>query len=195
MVGRTLQLRRHEAVEQYIILRLRAEDIKRLDYLLKELRSGHISLPDGAPFSHADLADTVRTAFFGWFATLTDRHGHAVYAFNPLLTLFPQRRSQIIKVQVELEACTPALQQFRNNVAFHARSSLSAHFKARQALRHEDTYLDLVSAIQDFISLMSILAKEELESIPELLEELKKLRIDKHPAFRNVPAPMQDSQQ
>jgi hypothetical protein len=49
---------------------------------------------------------------------------------------------------------TEELQQFRNNVAFHARSKISAQISARMNFIDEDTYLDLVSAIHDFQNLM-----------------------------------------
>lgn len=76
-------------------------------------------------FTYADLKDTARTAFFGWFATLTDKDRRALYAFDPLFVLFPERLTQIMKVQSECEAAHPVLQQFRNNVAFHGRTELS----------------------------------------------------------------------
>jgi hypothetical protein len=96
----------------------------------------------------------VRTSFLGWFATLTDRDGRAIYAFDCLFTLFPERKAQIIKAQLSLEAVHEKLQQFRNNVAFHARAKVADQITARMNLRDEDTYLDLVSAIHDFQNLM-----------------------------------------
>ena len=156
-MGATKTLTRAEAIEEYVVLRLRAEEINRLDYLLKALKSERIALPGDSPFSTADLADTVRTCFMGWFATLTDRDNRAVYAFNCLLSLFPDQKPRIVKVQQSLEACHDQLQQFRNNVAFHARSNIAFHIQARKALQHEDTFLDLTSAIGDFKALMEVL--------------------------------------
>ncbi len=80
--GQRTQLSREEAIEQYILLRLRFEDIKRLGFLVENLHARAIHLPSGSPFTHADLKDTARTAFFGLFATLTDKDGKAVYAFD-----------------------------------------------------------------------------------------------------------------
>jgi len=48
-------------------------------------------------------------------ATLTDKDGRAVYMFDCLLALFPERRMEIIKGQLSLEAVHQSLQQFRNN--------------------------------------------------------------------------------
>jgi hypothetical protein len=184
--GQKTSMSREEAVESYILLRLRAEDIKRLGYLVEGLHERAIVLPEGAPFSYSDLKDTVRTAFFGWFAGLTDKDDRAVYAFDPLLVLFPDKRAQIIKVQLECEACHGVLQQFRNNVAFHSRSKLAAHVKARRALIEEDTFLDLESARKDFQRLMTDLVSEELSAIPELPEVLTELGVSHHPAFANL---------
>jgi hypothetical protein len=180
--GQKARMSRAEAIESYILLRLRAEEIKRLSFLVEGLYQRTIGLPDGAPFSHSDLKDTVRTAFFGWLAVLTDKDDKAVYAFDPLLVLFPNKRGRMIKVQLECEACHGVLQQFRNNVAFHTRSKLAAHVKARRALIEEDTFLDLESARMDFQRLIS----EELGTIPELPKILTELGLARHPAFANI---------
>jgi hypothetical protein len=182
-IGARKQLKRSEAVEQFIILRLRTEDINRLDYLVNALYGERITLPGDSPFSTQELKDTVRTAFLGWFATLTDRDSRAVYAFDCLFSLFPKRKSQIVRAQCSLEACHETLQQFRSNVAFHSRSKISAQIKARLNLRNEDTYLDLVSAIHDFQSLMQMLKAEELDAIPELPKVLRQMNVNRHPAF------------
>jgi hypothetical protein len=184
--GQRTQLSREEAIEHYILLRLRFEDIKRMGFLVEKLHTRAIQLPSGSPFTHADLKDTVRTGFFGLFATLTDRDGKAVYAFDPLFVLFPDDRYQIGLVQVECEACHGVLHQFRNNVAFHGRAQVAAQIKARQALRGEDTFLDLESARQDFHRLMAALIVEELNAIPELPAKLAGFGVSHHPAFANV---------
>lgn len=173
-------------MEHYILLRLRVEDIKRLAYLVENLYEKSIQLPKDAPFATADLKDTARTAFFGWFATLTDRDDRAVYAFDPLLVLFPNKRARVINVQAACEACHAVLQRFRNNVAFHSRSSLTAQIEARKALRNEDTFLDLESARKGFLRLMDELVSEELSAIPELPRALEELGVSQHPAFANV---------
>ena len=187
-MGAKKTLSRPEAIEQYVILRMRVDELKRLDYLLKALKYKHIALPADSPFTSGDLADTVRTCFFGWLATLTDRDGRAIYAFDCLFTLFPHRKGEIIKPQVSLEACHDALQQFRNNVAFHSRSAIEAHIQARMRLRDGDVYLDLISAISDFLHLMERLTGEELEAIPELPGVLEQMHVNHLPAFKQVSA-------
>lgn len=185
--GQKTRMSRQEAIEHYILLRLRAEDIKRLSFLVEGLYEGTILLPNDAPFDRAGLKDTLRTVFFGWLATLTDKDNRVVYAFDPLLVLFPDKRPQIVKVQLECEACHGALQQFRNNVAFHSRSSLAAQIKARRALvEPEDTFLDLESARQDFQRLMTELISEELRAIPELPKTLNEVGVHHHPAFSDI---------
>jgi hypothetical protein len=64
-IGARKVLDRAEAIEQYAILRLRTEDINRLDYLVNALYDGRITPPVGSPFSAKDLKDTVRTCFMG----------------------------------------------------------------------------------------------------------------------------------
>ena len=177
---------REQAIECYILVRLRAEEIKRLSFLVEGLHKGTIQLERDAPFTPRDLKDVVRTAFFGWFATLTDRDDRAVYAFDPLLVLFPGKRQQIINVQSGCEACHSVLQQFRNNVAFHIRGESAAYFKAHRDLREKDTFPKLESARTDFQCLMAKLISEELSAIPELPEVLTKLGVSHHPAFANL---------
>ncbi len=184
--GQRTPMSREEAIERYILLRLRVEDIKRLSFLVEGLYAKQIQLPSNSPFTHADLKDTVRTAFFGWLATLTDKDGRALYAFDPLFVLFPEKRPQISLVQLECEACHAVLQQFRSNVAFHSRAELAAHIKARQDLVEKDTFLDLESARVDFQRLMTDLVAEELSAIPELPGKLAEFRVSHHPAFANV---------
>jgi hypothetical protein len=184
--GQRTQISREEAVERYILLRLRFEEIKRLGFLVEGLHARTIQLPSTSPFTHDDLKDTARTAFFGWFATLTDRDERAVYAFDPLFVLFPDKRTQISLVQLECEACHGVLQQFRSNVAFHSRAQVPAQIKARQALRGEDTFLDLQSARIDFQRLMTDLISEELSAIPELPGKLVEFGVSHLPAFANV---------
>jgi hypothetical protein len=182
-IGARATLSRSEAIEQYIILRLRTEDFNRLDFLVRGFYEKSISLPESSPFSTQDLKDTARTAALGWFATLMDRDDRAVYAFDCLFALFPERVGEIIRAQSSLEAIYEKLQQFRNTVAFHARSSLSAHIAARRNFVNEDTYLDLTSAISDFQSLMKMLRAEELTAIPELPQTLEQSLVSHHPAF------------
>lgn len=186
--GQRTTMSREEAIERYILLRLRFEDIRRLGFLVEGLHARTIQLPSGSPFTHFDLKDTARTAFFGWFATLTDKDGKAVYAFDPLFVLFPDKRYQIGLVQMECEACHGVLHRFRGNVAFHSRAEVAAQIKARQALIQEDTFLDLESARQDCHRLMTVLIADELKAIPELPEELAKFGVSHHPAFANVSA-------
>jgi hypothetical protein len=186
-MGARKSLPRAEAIEQYVILRLRTEDINRLDFLLNALYDKRMTPPPDSPFSAQDLKDTVRTSFLGWFATLTDQDRRAIYAFDCLFALFPERKAQIIKAQLSLEAVHEKLQQFRNNVAFHARANVAAQISARMNLRDEDTYLDLVSAIHDFQNLMRILIAEEPAAIPELPQVLVQLRVNLHPAFAAPP--------
>lgn len=181
-------LTREDAIEQYIILRLRTEDINRLDYLLNALFDGRVTPSPDSLFSAKDLKDTVRTSLLGWFASLTDKDGRAVYAFNSLFVLFPQRSSEIARTQISMGAVHEELQEFRNNVAFHARANVAAHIAARMKIRDEITNMEMVSAIHDFQALMKRLREEELTTIPELPESLRKLGINLHPAFANIAA-------
>jgi hypothetical protein len=177
---------REEAIERYILLRLRLEDIKRLCFLVEGFYAKTIQLPNNSPFTHADLKDTARTAFFGWFATLTDKNGKAVYAFDPLFVLFRHQRYRIGLVQQECEALHGVLQQFRSNVAFHSRAEVAAHIKARLALRDDDTFVSLESARVEFQRLMADLITQELTAIPELPAKLAQWGLSHHPAFANV---------
>jgi hypothetical protein len=186
-MGSKKTLSRPEAVEQYVILRMRVDELKRLDYLLKALKYNKITLPTDSPFTSRELADVVRTCFFGWLATLTDRDSRAIYAFDCLLNLFPARNGEIIKAQISLEVCHDGLQQFRNNVAFHSRSEIEAHIQARMRLRDDDVFLDLTSAVSDFLRLMELLTSEELEAIPELPSTLEQMRVSHLPSFKQVP--------
>ena len=187
-MGPRKNLDRAEAVEQYIILRLRTEDINRLDFLVHAFYENRIGLPGDSPYSAADLKDTVRTAALGWFATLTNRQPKAVYAFDCLFVLFPHLSEKILKVQASLGAVEDKLHRFRNNVAFHARSDVSAQIAARMNLRDDDTFLDLNSAIRDFQGLMKLLRTEETESMPELWDVLERLHVHGHPAFAKTVA-------
>lgn len=190
-MGPKTRLSREEAIERYILVRLRAPEIKRLAFLVEELSGPHgrVEVAQDAFFSRADLRDAVRTAFFGWFATLTDTDSRAVYAFDPLWVLFPGHGNQILKVQVECEACYEVLQQFRNAVAFHNSAELSAHFKARQALMEEGNWMNLEFARKDFLRLMEGLMAEELKLIPELPNAVTNLRLSHHSAFANLSPP------
>lgn len=191
-IGARRTLDRSEAIEQSIIVRLRTEDLNRLDFLVRAFYDKRIILPEDSPFSTQDLKDTARTAALGWFATLMDRDDRAVYAFDCLFALFPQRQGQIIRAQSSLEGIYEKLQQFRNNVAFHARSSISGHIAARRNFVNEDTYLDLTSAISDFQALMKTLRAEELTAIPELQQALEGHGVSHHPAFAQVEDHAQD---
>ncbi len=184
--GQTTELSREEAVEQYVLLRLRTEDINRLDSLVRGLYDKSIRIPHGSPYTNADLKDTARTAFFGWFATLKDKDERAVYAFDPLYALFPNHQVAIYPIQLLCESCHRPLQRFRNNVAFHSRSSVSAQIDARRDLTTDDTFIELEEARTGFQKLMATMIAVELIAIPELREVLDKHRLTHHPAFRNI---------
>jgi hypothetical protein len=62
-LGARKSLTRAEAIEQYVILRLRTEDINRLDFLVNTLYDKRITLLPDSPFSAQDLKDTVRTGY------------------------------------------------------------------------------------------------------------------------------------
>jgi hypothetical protein len=193
--GTTKDLTRPQAVEEYLILRLRVEEIRHLDYLLLGLKRNHIALAADSPYSTLDLANTVRTCFMGWFATLTDKDERAVYAFDCLFTLFPKRRVEIGIVQQTLEVCHRKLQAFRNNVAFHVRSNITAHVQARMGLRSEDSMLDIQNAIRDFKRLMESLISEELTTIPEMALALEQMHVNHMPAFSRQRMPFEASQE
>jgi hypothetical protein len=181
--GPTKSQTREKAVSEYVILRLRAEELNHLDYLLVGLAHGRITLSVDSPFSTRDLANTVRTCFLGWLATLTDKDERALYPFNCLFTLFYNRRTQIGRVQQALEVLHSKLQAFRNNVGFHARSDMAAHFQVRRGLQDEDAKLDVQNAIKEFKQLMEILISEELDVIPELPRTLEAMHLSHMPAF------------
>ena len=88
-IGATKTLTRAEAVEEYVILRIRNDEINRLDYLLKEFHYRRMTLLPNSPFSTADLADMIRTCLIGWFASLTDKDDRAVY--DPVPRFEPPR--------------------------------------------------------------------------------------------------------
>jgi hypothetical protein len=186
--GARKTLSRTEATEQYVILRMRVDELKRLDYLLKGLKYDRITLPVDSPFSSRELADVVRTCLFGWLATLTDRDNRAIYAFDCLFSLFQHRKLEIINAQAPFEACHNELQQFRNNAAFHSRAVVDAHISARKKLRDDDVFPVLSSGISAFLQLMERLAGEELKAIPELPETLQQMRVSHLPAFKQVSA-------
>jgi hypothetical protein len=186
-IGPKRAITRKQAIEQYVILRIRAEEIERLDYLLKALHDGSITPPNDSPFSSKDLTDTVRTCLFGWLASLTDGNDKALYPFDCLFELFPTRRAAIIRMQASLDACSDELQQFRSNVAFHANAKIAAHFQARIKLRGPDTQLDLQSAVSEFKRLMKTVTAEELKAISELPSILQEMHVDHHPAFARRP--------
>ena len=184
--GQRTRMSREEALETYISLRLCTEDIMRLGFLVEGLHAGSVQLPAESRFGYADLKDTARTAFFGWFAKLTDKDTRAVYAFDPLFVVFPDRRAQISAVQQQCEKCHGVLQQFRGNVAFHSRAQIRAQIRARQALRDPATFQALEFARVNFQRLMTDLIAEELNAIPELPEELSEFGVAHHPAFASV---------
>jgi hypothetical protein len=185
--GQRTEMSREEAIESYISLRLCTEDLMRLGFLVEGLHAGTIQLHTESRFTHADLKDTARTAFFGWFAKLTDKDGRAVYAFDPLFVLFPSRRAQITAVQQQCEKCHRVLQQFRGNVAFHSRAQIQAQIQARQALRDSATFQALEFARVNVQQLMTDLIAEEFSVIPELPERIAQFGVAHHPAFRNMP--------
>jgi hypothetical protein len=180
--GTTRTLNYLEAVEQYIVLRSRAEEIARFDFLFQALKTNRMSPPAGSPFSAAELADAVRTAFLGWFTSLMDRGGQAIYAFNCLYRLFPYRERDIRKCEMSLEACAPELRLFRNNVAFHARKEITEHIRSRQAMRG-DAFIQFVSAVREFRELQRTLEEEELTAIPELRSILEQFGVAHLPVF------------
>jgi hypothetical protein len=180
-----IRLSPEEATEAYILLRLRFEEIKRMGFLVQGLHRRAVSLPSGALFTHDELRDAIRTAFFGWFATLTDKDGRAVYAFSPLLTLFRHRESQIVAVQKQCEKCHVVLHRFRGNVAFHNRRDVRAQIDARKALL--SNFPDVDAAMKNFGQLMTDLIAEELQFVPHLPAKLAEFDLAHHSAFKNVP--------
>ena len=132
-VGQRTKMSRKEAVERYILVRWRAEQINHLGFLVEGLYAGDIQLPSNAPFTHTALKDTARTAFFGWFATLTDRSDKAVYAFDPLLFLYPNRQYQIGLVQKQCEALAMCFND----------SEITSRFTAARLLMPTSTLVEL----------------------------------------------------
>jgi len=80
-IGARKTLNRVEAIEQYIFFDCEQKTLTDSTFWLNALYEDRIPLPTESPFSTKDLKDTVRTAFLGWFATLTDKDGRAVYMF------------------------------------------------------------------------------------------------------------------
>ena len=129
---------RREAVERYVLLRLRVEDIKRLVYLVENYPGKTIRLSKDAPFTLEDLKVTARTALYGSLAVISDRDGRAAYIFDPLLSLFPRKTAGIVKVEATCERCHQALQRFRPY-----RGRADAQIEAHRVLGDQDTFLEI----------------------------------------------------
>lgn len=182
-MGARKTLSRECAIDEYVLVRMRAEEFGALDYLLKAVRDGRITLPEDSPYSRASMTDIARTCAITWFASFTDRDGRTIYPFDSLLVLFEHRTPQIISVQIQLENCHNTVHRFRNNVGPHFNCDLAVHITARRQLQNLDSYLDVIGAIGDFRRLIDRVKAEELSFIPELPAVLEKLGVVHLPAF------------
>lgn len=171
---------RDEAIEQYIVLRCRTEQMKRMNYLLMNLAYNMISVPQNSDYSHLELADVVRVPLFGWLAGLLDTDTRAVDAFGCLYVLFPLGEDAIRSVQEQVQRCNREIQDFRNNISAHLSKKMSAHLEARAGMIGLDVREVIIHSIACFFMLMENLIKVEHVAIPELarvLEEMKLTRV------------------
>lgn len=176
----TKTLSRDEAIEQYIALRFRTEQMRRLNYLVVNLAFGTFTLPKNSDFTNLELADVARVPLFGWLAGLLDRDTRAVDAFGCLYVLFPLGVDAIRSVQEELERCRPELELFRHNISAHLSKSVSVHLEARAGMIGLEVREAIIRSIACFFMLMESLIANEHIAIPELprvLEEMKLTRV------------------
>jgi len=176
-------LNREDAINEYVLVRMRAEEFGALDYLLKALRDGRMVVPEDSPYSRESMTDISRTCAVTWFASFTDRDGRTIYPFDCLLALFDHLRPRIINVQRQLESSHSTVHRFRNNVGPHFNCDLAVHIAARAQLQDLDNYLDVISAIASFRRLIDDLRADEASGIPELPTVLEKLGVIHLPAF------------
>jgi hypothetical protein len=173
---------RKKIIDEYIVSRLRFCELQRLDYLLDILKYKKVSLPSSTPYTNDDLADTVRTALFGWFASLLDLQSDSLNVLRVWRALFPQFRGDIERLEQTIAPHEKALKGFRNKTAFHADKTIEAHFDVRQELRK--SIIELRGAIHDFIEFSNELQKIENQLIPELATKLQETALMNHPAFK-----------
>jgi hypothetical protein len=176
-------LDRESAINEYVLVRMRAEEFGALDYLLKAIKDGRMAVPENSPYSRESMTDILRTCAITWFASFTDRDGRTIYPFDCLLALFDRLRPQIINVQRHLESCHSTVHRFRNNVGPHFNCDLAVHIAARTQLQNLDNYFDVISAIGSFRRLIDDLKADEASIIPELPTVLQKLGVMHLPAF------------
>jgi hypothetical protein len=144
-------LTRENAIQQYIALRMRAEDIRVMNLLYYGIRYKRIVVS-----SHAqrrllrdlrDLMDTGERLSYLLYANLLDLNGQNI--FDSLLLLFPYDPGMIRVARQHFEQLTSMLKQLRAMTSLPARQKLAARLQIDQLIDGNRRQLD--EAVMQFV--------------------------------------------
>jgi len=117
-MGARKLLSRPEALNStYVILRMRVDELNRLDYLLKALKDKTQHAPTDSAVLVERIGGRCEDVPF-WMAGYINRprwQGSLRFRLSP--QSLSAKKWRVIAAQLSLEACHDEIQQFRNNVA------------------------------------------------------------------------------
>jgi hypothetical protein len=145
-----------KTLEEYWSLRVRVRDFIHLALLWHRVTDGPDPLAGYPTHGPDQLADTLRTATLGWFASLVDPHPNALNAFRIWRRIFPLRKLEIKAVEAALRPHNESIQAFRNNVAFHSSKSVEQQLQARAGIMNQS----FIDASDQFLGLAQRLFEE-----------------------------------
>jgi hypothetical protein len=126
------RLSKKEALEQLFVCRLRFAEALDLFGSWGELRTSEVGPSD--KLEKAYRANTLRTAFLSWLASLIDKRKDAVNIFDGWVTLFPAEEAHIRGVWESHKTAFELLRDFRNVTGFHGNKGIANHIKVRRGL-------------------------------------------------------------
>jgi hypothetical protein len=157
------------ALDEYLVYQLRVSEFLHLFQIAIDIKEKRYEPTTPIPYN--DFFATVRSAVYGWFASLIDRQNAALNIFDVWLTLYPDEEKEIRRVWAEIEPFEEVIANYRNNVAFHANKNIKHYFESRN--RFNELKTEIGRAMQAFFGLASKLIKKPPTAVENFYDTVK----------------------
>jgi hypothetical protein len=158
-----------DALDGYLVYQLRLSEFLHLFQIAMDIKEKRYDPTTPIPYS--DFFGTIRSAMYGWFASLIDKQPAALNVFDVWLTLYPDEEKEIQRVWAAIEPYKEVIAHYRNHVAFHANKSIKHYFESRN--RFNELKTEIGRAMQEFFGLASKLIKKPPTVVENFYDRVK----------------------
>jgi hypothetical protein len=168
---RNRKLTHEEAIEEYVIYRLRTCEFLRIFQIALDIIDDTYKPRDPLGHGAGEFIGNLRAVSAGLFASLIDKHTDALNVFDVWLALFPGKKDRIDETWRKIEPQIDLIRDHRNHIAFHANKDPGVYFETYY--RFKEKSAEITTAMQEFWKLAVELMNDEGNTLPDLRKEIE----------------------